>query len=83
MVQVPGPDTQTSCGDSRTRLRIGTEYVAGIGGRCSPIAEWSELSEYSSQEIEQLRDEMDCGATGLLPSVALFLIAFAIAMYNM
>lgn len=77
---VSGPDTQTSCGDEDRRLQIGTEYIAGIGGRCSPIDQWSERSSYSSEEIHQLRNEMDCGATSLFSfSLALSLIPIAIA----
>lgn len=76
MIQVPGPDTLTSCGDSTRRLQVGTEYVAGIGGACSSIRSWTELSGYNAQEIEQLRKEMDCGAASLLPSIGLSLAAF-------
>ena len=77
---VAGPDIQTSCGNERRRLQVGTEYIAGIGGACSPIEEWSERSSYSSGEIQQLRNEMDCGATSVFfISFAPPLIAIAIA----
>ena len=61
MIQVQGPDTQTTCGDPSRRLQVGTEYVVGIGGPCSPIIPWSELSNYSAEEMELIRGGMSCG----------------------
>ena len=61
-----GPDTQTTCGNPSSRLQIGTEYVVGIGGVCSPIEAWSELSSYSTHEVELMRsfrNEMGYGTT--------------------
>lgn len=77
MIEVIGPDTYTSCGEPGRVLQLGVEYVAGIGGRCSPIRSWAELSTYSANELEQLQ-EMDCGA--LLPSIALPLLAYTISI---
>ena len=78
MIEVSGPDTLTSCGEAGRVLQLGVEYVAGIGGRCSPIRSWAELSTYSANELEQLQ-EMDCGA--LLPSIALPLLAYSYHFY--
>ena len=64
MVTVIGPDVSTSCGDFGRRLVLGSSYVVGVGGPCSPIGEWSLLSTYSSGELESLRSlETPCDAT--------------------
>ncbi len=46
--------------------------MVGIGGACSPIEEWTQLSEYSSEDLallRQLRDDgAPCAATTELPT---------------
>lgn len=84
-----GPDVLTSCGDDGALLKFNETYVAGVGGGCSSISQWSTLSSYSLNEILQLRDlarqnqfgQLECGAIGLLPSFSLLLAAIAISLY--
>lgn len=67
MLTVSGPDAITTCGTIGRILEIGTSYVVGMGGLCSPIREWTQLSEYSSEELELLRrlrdDDASCATT--------------------
>ncbi len=60
VIEVPGPDVSTSCGEFGRRLHIGTSYVVGIGGPCSPFAEWTEVSMYTQDELDLLRDATLC-----------------------
>ena len=69
MIEVAGPDTATTCGSPTRRLQINGEYVVGIGGPCSPFRSWTELSSFSAQEIESLRDG-DCGMTNPTPTIS-------------
>ena len=70
----PGPDVLTSCGYPRL-LRLGAEYVAGIGGPCRPIGEWTNASEYRAQDLELLRGLRDggvvCGGSTTEPPTTL------------
>ena len=94
MVAVIGPDVSTSCGNFGRRLVLGSSYVVGVGGACSPIGPWSLLSTYSSEELELLRslDEMPCddsttegtagttgsGAMGVAPAAGLLGVMMAL-----
>ena len=80
MIEVPGPDTQTSCGEQGRSLKIGNEYVVGIGGACSLIRAWEELSGYTDQEMLQIREEMNCGAASLLPTLSSFIFTYITAI---
>ena len=84
-----GPDVLTSCGNSRTLLRLNQQYVVGVGGACQRIRyDWNSLDFYSASELQQLRDYaqmfeggmLDCGAFGLLPSLSLLLMVVAIGI---
>ena len=48
-IEVFGPDVVTSCGQLGRVLEVVTVYVAGIGGPCNPISEWTE---YCPQDVE-------------------------------
>lgn len=62
MIEVYGPDVTSSCGSSGRVLQLGTTYVAGVGGPCSPIGEWTALSEYEEEEVELMRELVEeCG----------------------
>ena len=52
---VPGPDVLTTCGQYFRVLSINQQYVVGVGGPCSRISEWSTLTSYSPNELQQLR----------------------------
>lgn len=81
VIEVSGPDVQTTCGDDGRLLDISTSYVAGIGHRCSPISSWTERASYSSEELELLRDfseDVTCGEMTLLPTSKLLLSIFII-----
>ena len=56
MIESYGPDVSTSCGVFGRLLQLGNTYVAGVGGPCSPIGEWTALSEYSQEEVELMRE---------------------------
>ena len=56
-----GPDVLTTCGNPEHLLFLNRMYVAGVGGICSPIGEWSEVSSYSAEELDLLR-ELSAGA---------------------
>lgn len=58
-VEVAGPDVLTSCGVPGQVLQLGTSYVVGIGGACSPIGDWSALDTFNSAELELLRELSD------------------------
>ena len=87
-LMVPGPDVLTSCGQYYRVLTINQQYVVGVGGTgpCDSISDWSTLSLYSSNELQQLRSlaqqfeagSLDCGAFGLLPSFSVILAVAAI-----
>ena len=85
-----GPDVLSTCGNPGAQLQINQQYVAGVGGSCSSIYEWSPLGSYSPGELQRLRDlsrifregGLDCGAFHLLPSLSLLLAAIAVAYYN-
>ena len=83
-MNVSGPDVLTSCGREGFLLQIGTEYLVGIGGGCSPISSWNNASSYSSQELDFLRllsNVGECaGALSLLPSLIFSILAFLLAM---
>ena len=51
-----GPDVLTMCSNPGRLLQINRMYVAGVGGACSPIDEWSEVSSYSAEELDLLRE---------------------------
>ena len=55
-ITVFGPDVLTSCGNPGRRLSINQTYLIGLGGPCSPIAEWSSLESFSMDELCLLRD---------------------------
>ena len=78
-MDVSGPDVLTTCGREGFLLQIGTEYLVGIGGACSPISSWSNASSYSSQELDFLR-QFSAGALSLLPSLVFSILAFSLAM---
>ncbi len=85
MVEVRGPDVTTSCGAHGRRLRIGTSYVAGIGGPCSPIEEWAEVSMYSNEELDllrMLRDTVCAGAVGVVPGITLLTFLLLLTAFN-
>jgi hypothetical protein len=75
VIEAIGPDVLTSCGAYGRVLQFNTVYVAGIGQACSPISEWTQLSDYTEGEIELLRrlrdEEVECGATALVISVVM------------
>ncbi|CAI8034056.1 Cation channel sperm-associated protein subunit epsilon [Geodia barretti] len=71
-----GPDTGTSCSPELGRiLQLRTEYLAGVGGPCTPLINWDLLSSYSENDLETLRDLAEtrdpekCGSPPL-PGVA-------------
>jgi hypothetical protein len=77
VIEAIGPDVLTSCGDIGRVLQLNTVYVAGIGQECSRINEWTQLNEYTESEIEflrRLRDEVACGGTAMVISVAMVII---------
>ena len=67
MVEVTGPDVQTSCGAYGRVLQIGTVYVVGIGSVCGPISDWMMLSQYTPANIQLLRrlrdGDVECAGT--------------------
>ena len=84
-----GPDVLTSCGNDRVLLRFNQQYVAGVGGGCQEIDDWSTLDSYSDGELQQLRDfarifergNLRCGAVvGCFPSISLLLVVAAITL---
>ena len=86
-----GPDVLTSCGNQEARLKLNEQYVAGVGGGCSSISDWSPLNSYTADEIEQLRSLsvefqaglLPCGALALLPSLSILLMATVVALYQL
>ena len=75
MIVAYGPDVSTSCGNSGRVLQLGTTYVAGVGGACSPINEWTPLSEYSQEEVELMRElEDECSGNTVVASIALIIM---------
>ena len=60
---VVGPDSLIAFGYPGRVLRLQEEYVVGIGGFCSYIAEWSTVASYSSSELNLLR-ELASGCPG-------------------
>ena len=58
-----GPDVLTSCGVPGRLLQLGTSYIVGIGGPCSPLESWSEPSTFSAAELELLRELSGAGDT--------------------
>ena len=63
---VPGPDVLTTCGQYFRVLSINQQYVVGVGGPCSDISEWSTLTSYSPNELQQLRSLVQQFETGSL-----------------
>ena len=51
-----GPDVLTTCGNPGRLLQINGTYIAGVGSGCSPIDDWSEVSSYSAEELDLLRE---------------------------
>lgn len=52
-----GPDAGTSCSPEEGRiLQLRTEYLAGVGGPCTPLIDWDLLSKYSEKDQETLRE---------------------------
>ena len=78
-----------TCVNPSTRLQINEVYIVGVGGFCSSISAWSNLEEFSQDEVNLLRqlrtsDELgvlDCGALGDIPSIAISLLALLIALF--
>ena len=79
-----GPDTGTSCSPELGRiLQLRTEYLAGVGGPCTPLINWDLLSSYSENDLETLRDLAEtrdpekCGSPPLpgVAAVVVFLTA--------
>lgn len=70
-IEVTGPDVILL---DRTRiLQVHTDYIAGIGGACNPIEDWSQPSSFSPEELEQISQDMDCGGLIFLPSSSLLI----------
>ena len=80
-ITVAGPDVLTSCGQYGRRLNIGETYLAGVGGACSPINEWSTSVSYSTDELNMLRglrvadQSLLCGALISVPSLLTILLS--------
>ena len=74
-VIVFGPDVLSTCGQPGRVLEMGTVYLVGIGHRCSPITQWTPLSDYSSENLDLLRRlRVECGAVLIQASMATTLI---------
>ena len=76
MIVVNGPDVNSGCGELGRVLQLGTTYVAGVGHACSPIGQWSPLSEYSQEEVELMRklSEMVCSANTVVACIGLIVM---------
>ena len=68
----------TSCGSPGRNLQIGEEYVAGIGGPCSSIREWTLLSD-SVYDVDFLRDP-EAGRNSLLALLVILLPSLIVAV---
>ena len=80
-IEVNGPEPYFEA--VTNTLQLNTDYIAGIGGICSPINGWSQLSTYSPEELDKLRelDEyLDCGGFPLLPSISAIILTSSVLL---
>ena len=81
-----GPDLETSCGNPRNILTVGTTYVIGVGGRCSSFSEWTPYSDYSSEDVQLLNNncggETGTGSSAMtLPSIVMLFTSAVVAYF--
>lgn len=90
-VETKGPDVLTDCGEQGRVLQISTSYVAGIGGPCSPLSEWSQSSVYSNDELNLLRNlssyvdytsSLACRLTASCSSSFIFTVIFMFILFS-
>lgn len=59
LISSAGPDVLTSCGQNNRVLKLGLQYLVGVGGACTSLVSWSELAEYESADLDLLQRATD------------------------
>lgn len=84
----PGPDVLTTCGEQGRVLRLGREYLVGIGGPCNSLSPWSQLDVYNPEDIQLLQSLAnnsrycnDSAAGTVLSSLAVSIVTVVLANF--